>query len=237
MALPAPDDAPEDLIAVGGGLSVARLLAAYHNGIFPWYEDDSPILWWSPDPRMVLFPEEFHCARRLRRTLKAGVFQVTVDAAFDRVIRACAQVPRHDQRGTWITADMQDAYIALHRAGHAHSLECWRDGALAGGLYGVQAGACFCGESMFSKVPDASKTVLAVLARMAPQWGITMIDCQMPTPHLHRMGARLIPRRAYLRRLRQGLQIPPLQETSWRLETPLPTLFARPPAPAKKPRG
>ncbi len=227
MPFPSPDKARDDLIATGGDLSLDRLLSAYRNGIFPWYEEDSPILWWSPDPRMVIFPEEFHCSRRLLRTLKSDVFRVTVDTAFDRIIRECARIPRPRQHGTWITPEMQEAYIALHRAGHAHSVETWRDGALAGGLYGVHVGACFCGESMFSRVADASKVALAALARMALAWGITMIDCQMSTPHLHRLGGRLIPRRVYLHRLRQGLEVAPTPQ-AWTLNTPLSVLFSSP---------
>ena len=225
MPFPSPDKARDDLIAIGGDLSLERLLSAYRSGIFPWYEEDSPILWWSPDPRMVLFPEEFHCSRRLLRTLKSDVFQVTVDTVFEQVIRECARIPRAGQHGTWITPEMQDAYIALHRAGHAHSVESWRHGALAGGLYGVHVGACFCGESMFSRVADASKVALAVLAHMAPAWGITMIDCQMSTPHLHRLGGRLIARRAYLRCLRKGLDAMP-PPSAWTLDMPLSVLFS-----------
>ena len=227
MPFPSPDKARDDLIAIGGDLTLDRLLSAYRSGIFPWYEEDSPILWWSPDPRMALFPEEFHCSRRLLRTLKSDAFQVTVDTAFAQVIRECARIRRAGQRGTWITPEMQEAYIALHCAGHAHSVESWCDGALAGGLYGVHVGACFCGESMFSLVADASKVALAVLARMVPAWGITMIDCQMSTPHLHRLGGRLIPRRAYLRRLRKGLDATP-PPSAWTLDTPPSVLFSSP---------
>jgi leucyl/phenylalanyl-tRNA---protein transferase len=191
---------PNGLLAAGADLSVPRLLEAYASGIFPWYSDGQPLLWWSPDPRMVLLPAEFRLARSLRKRMARRDYEVRVDTAFDRVIRACAE-PRAGQDGTWITADVIGAYSALARAGHAHSVETWIGGRLAGGLYGVALGHMFFGESMFTRVPDASKIALAHLVRQLARWGYGMIDCQMSTRHLARLGAREIPRAAFMRRL------------------------------------
>ncbi|HET8551420.1 MAG TPA: leucyl/phenylalanyl-tRNA--protein transferase [Gammaproteobacteria bacterium] len=189
---------PNGLLAAGGDLSIARLLAAYRRGIFPWYEDGQPILWWSPDPRMVLFPNELHVSHTLRKTLRRNVFEVTVDRAFADVIHACA-APRGDQ-GTWLTDDMKQAYLRLHRVGYAHSFEAWRGGRLAGGLYGIELGRVFFGESMFSRESDASKVALVHLCRR----DYDLIDCQVESRHLARLGARPIPRRQFLERLDAG---------------------------------
>lgn len=190
-------DEPQGLLAAGGDLSPERLVAAYRRGIFPWYSPGEPVLWWSPDPREVLFPAEMHRSRSLQRTIRRGTFQVTQDAAFGQVIAACAAA-RGERTGTWITAEMQAAYCELHRRGLAHSIEAWLDGELAGGLYGVRTGRVFCGESMFSRRDDASKVALAWLVDRCPGLGIALIDCQMPSEHLRRLGSRPIPRRQFL---------------------------------------
>ena len=184
---------PNGLLAVGGDLSPSRLLHAYQRGIFPWFSDAQPILWWAPDPRAVLFPEAIKISRSLRRTLRREVFHVTFDRVFPRVIGACA-APRTRQNDTWITNHMVAAYCELHARGFAHSVECWQDGALVGGLYGVAIGKVFFGESMFSRVSDASKVALATLCRS----GYELIDCQLPSDHLTRMGATDIPRREFM---------------------------------------
>lgn len=207
LRFPLPELAREDgLLAVGGDLRPQRLLLAYTHGIFPWYDEDSPILWWSPDPRTVLFPERFHCPKRLRRTLRQGKFRFTADAAFDQVVAACAAPQSGDRDATWITPDMQDAYTRLHKLGYAHSFEAWYAGELAGGLYGVCLGDCFFGESMFTRVRDASKGALAVLVEFALAQRFRLIDCQNPTPHLHSLGAEEIPRARYLAILAEALQ-------------------------------
>jgi len=189
---------PDGLLAVGGDLSVARLLLAYRSGIFPWYEEGLPILWYSPDPRMVLRPDALHTSHSLKRTLQSGRFDVSVDTDFAGVIHNCKTIPRRGQPGTWITADMQQAYGRLHAAGHAHSVEVRREGRLVGGLYGVTVGACFCGESMFAVERDASKVALAALAAHLREKGFALIDCQVPTDHLERMGAVTMPRAEFL---------------------------------------
>ena len=192
---PDPRNAPRDRpLAAGGDLGLERLLTAYRRGIFPWYSAGGPILWWSPDPRAVLVPAELRISRRLRRRLRRGEFRVTENAAFAEVVRGCA-APRRDGEGeTWITPEMQAAYLALHAAGHARSIECWRDGAVVGGLYGVEVGAVFCGESMFSRASDASKAALAFLCTK----GYVLVDCQAPNEHLLRLGVRLVSRREFL---------------------------------------
>jgi leucyl/phenylalanyl-tRNA--protein transferase len=192
---------PNGLLAGGGDLSPPRLLAAYRRGIFPWYAPGEPILWWSPDPRMVLFPGALRITRSLAKTLRNADYRVTLDSAFAPVIAACAATPRPGQDGTWITTEMQQAYIRLHALGHAHSVETWRDGRLVGGLYGVAIGRAFCGESMFAHVTDASKIALAHLCRFLAERGFGIIDCQMETAHLTSLGARPIPRDDYLARL------------------------------------
>ena len=206
---PPPEYAdPSGLLAVGGDLSKERLLAAYRLGIFPWYSEDQPILWWSPDPRLVLDLKDFKISRSLRKTLKRGIFQVTFDHAFEEVIRACAVVPREAQNGTWITDEMEKAYIKLHGLGYAHSVESWFGGKLAGGLYGVSVGKCFFGESMFHLKTDASKVALATLVEKLKSWDFHFIDSQMTTEHMLSLGAKELPRRIFLKRLQLALRYP-----------------------------
>lgn len=196
-----PDPAlaePEGLLAIGGDLSAERLIAAYRQGIFPWYEPGGPILWWSPDPRTVLFTDEFRPHRRLLRTIRQGRFETRFDTAFAQVIRACVRVPRRHEDGTWITPEMQEAYVRLHRLGHAHSMETWREGRLVGGIYGVQVGRCFCGESMFHLETDASKVALAALMDRLRAQEIHLLDCQIASEHVISLGAREIPRTEFL---------------------------------------
>ncbi len=207
---------PNGLLAAGGSLTPARLLDAYRHGIFPWFNPGDPILWWSPDPRTVLFPEEFKISRSLRKTLRSGVYEVRTDTAFERVIRACA-APREAQGGTWITEDMITAYVRLHWMGVAHSVETWRHGELVGGLYGVSIGRMFYGESMFSRSTDASKVALAHLAAQLQRWGYDMIDCQMHTAHLASLGAREIPRAEFVQRV-QELTRGPDNFTQWQFD-------------------
>jgi leucyl/phenylalanyl-tRNA---protein transferase len=189
---------PNGLLAVGGDLSPQRLLAAYRQGIFPWYSPGDPILWWSPDPRMVLFPEQVRITRSLAKVLRNGDYQIKLDSAFDRVIAACAAMPREGQSGTWITAEMQAAYCHLHRLGYAHSVETWRGDRLIGGLYGIAIGRAFFGESMFSHATDASKIALIHLCRFLAARSFGIIDCQMETPHLASLGASPLPRSEFV---------------------------------------
>ncbi len=202
---------PEGLLAVGGDLSSERLLQAYRMGIFPWYGQDEPILWWSPDPRLVLYPDALHVSGTLRKVLKKEVFTVTVDRAFEEVITACADVRVKNREGTWIVADMRAAYCRLYRSGYAHSVETWQDGRLVGGLYGVSLGRCFFGESMFSTVSNASNVALVALARLLGSLAFDFIDCQVATAHLKRFGALEIPRARFLKELGQALAAPTLQ--------------------------
>jgi leucyl/phenylalanyl-tRNA--protein transferase len=198
-AFPPPEAAltnPPGLLAAGGDLSPERLLAAYRAGIFPWYEEGQPILWWCPDPRAVLFPDELRVSRRLGRTLRRGLFLASIDQAFGDVVEACAR--RDSPAGTWITREMSAAYNRLHALGYAHSVEIWRDGQLAGGVYGVLLGRVFFGESMFSRVSDASKIALVHLREFGHARGLALIDCQIPSPHLASLGSREIPRRRFL---------------------------------------
>lgn len=196
IVFPNPSLAEEDgLLAVGGDLSTERLLLAYRHGIFPWYNDDTPILWYSPHERFVLFPDELKISKSMRQVLRSGHFRVTYDQSFAEVIDACSTVSRKGQPGTWITADMKKAYIRLHKEGHAHSVEVWRDEELVGGLYGVQVGEVFCGESMFSKVSNASKVALISMCNTG---NYKLIDCQVYTEHLESMGARMTNRDEYL---------------------------------------
>ncbi len=199
---------PEGLLAIGGDLSAERLLAAYRQGIFPWFEPGGPILWWSPNPRLILIPGELRISRRLQRTIRQGRFETRFNTAFDKVIRACAEVPRVHEDGTWITVEMQQAYIRLHELGHAYSMESWRDGRLVGGIYGVLVGRCFCGESMFHYETDASKVALAALAQRLAAAGVGILDCQVASDNLLRLGAREIPRERFLRSLAAGLKEP-----------------------------
>lgn len=202
-AFPDPDettDQPEGLVAVGGDLSNERLLAAYRRGIFPWYEEGQPILWWSPEPRCVIYPHDIHVPRRLQRTLRSRRFTLSANTAFEQVVQGCA-APRRYTDATWITSDMLRAYLSLHRAGYAQSVEAWSEGALAGGIYGVILGRVFFGESMFSRARDASKVVLVSLAQALAEADFQLIDCQLPSPHLMSLGARLIPRRRFIAEL------------------------------------
>ena len=210
---------PNGLLAAGADLSPERLLDAYAHGIFPWFGDEDPVLWWSPDPRMVLFPNEVHVSHSLRKTLRSGRLQVTLDNCFEQVMRGCAE-PRRGQDGTWITDEMTDAYERLFDIGYAHSVETWSDGRLVGGLYGVSLGRMFFGESMFSRVSDASKVALVALVRQLERWGFTCVDCQMSTVHLSSLGAREIPRATFLRHVRALVQQPPVS-SPWRFDADL----------------
>jgi leucyl/phenylalanyl-tRNA--protein transferase len=192
---------PNGLLAAGGDLSPERLVDAYTHGIFPWFGEDDPLLWWSPDPRMVLFVRELHVSRSLRRAIRSGRLTVTFDRAFREVMAGCAE-PRPDGDGTWITDDMVEAYCELAARGVAHSVETWNDDRLVGGLYGVAIGRMFYGESMFSRSTDASKVALVALTRQLERWGFELIDCQMSTSHLASLGAREVPRAEFLERMR-----------------------------------
>ena len=219
--LPPPESArrhPNGLLAAGGGLSVPRLVDAYGRGAFPWFSEGDPVLWWCPDPRLVLPTDAVHVSRSLARRLARGDYRVTLDAAFGAVMRACAE-PRADDEGTWISTGMVDAYEALHAAGHAHSLEVWRDEALVGGIYGVAVGRAFFGESMFSRASDGSKIALVWLSAQLVRWGVPFIDCQVRSDHLVRMGAVEVSRRVFLHRLQRlvGAPGPP----RWRLDDDL----------------
>jgi leucyl/phenylalanyl-tRNA--protein transferase len=201
-----PDPAlaePDGLLAVDGDLSTERLLLAYQNGIFPWYSDDTPILWYSPPERFVLYPGELKISKSMRQVLRSGKFTVTVNKSFEEVIKACSSVPREGQDGTWITAEMKEAYIQLHHKGYAHSVEVWNKNELAGGLYGVQIGMVFCGESMFSLLNNASKIALINLCNSGLY---RLIDCQVHTNHLESLGARLISRDEYLAALQAAIR-------------------------------
>jgi leucyl/phenylalanyl-tRNA--protein transferase len=197
---------PNGLLAAGGDMSAQHLIEAYRQGIFPWFNPGEPILWWSPDPRMVLFPAELKVSRSLRKTLKKQNYEVRVDTDFCAVIRACA-APREAAGGTWISEEMVAAYTALHEKGLAHSVETWHDGELIGGLYGVALGRMFYGESMFSRATDASKIAFVHLVRQLERWGFGMIDCQMKTAHLATLGAREIPRSEFVQGLSQLIEL------------------------------
>jgi leucyl/phenylalanyl-tRNA--protein transferase len=198
---------PNGLLAAGGELSVERLLDAYRSGIFPWYSDGQPVLWWSPDPRMILVPTEIAISRSLRKRVRRRDCEIRTDTRFGEVMRACAE-PRDGQGGTWITDEMVAAYAALHREGYAHSVETWVGDELVGGLYGVSIGRMFFGESMFSRASDASKIALAHLARQIERWHFGLIDCQMSTPHLESLGAREIARKDFMRALSELVNYP-----------------------------
>ena len=209
---PDPSTAPGDFpLAAGGDLSPERLLFAYSLGIFPWYSEDEPILWWSPDPRMVLFPDNLKISRSLKKVLKNKGFTVKFDTNFEEVIKSCAYVPRPGQDGTWLNADMIDAYIELHKLGYAHSVETYLDGKLVGGLYGIALGGTFFGESMFHKVSDASKVAFVYLVRKLKELDFDMIDCQQSTPHMARFGAVEIPRKEFLEKLSKSLKKPTIR--------------------------
>jgi leucyl/phenylalanyl-tRNA--protein transferase len=201
---------PNGLLCAGGDLTSQRIVRAYVNGIFPWYSPGEPVLWWSPDPRMVLFPDEFRISRSLRKTLRKGGYHVCLDTHFKAVIEACAETLRPGQEGSWITPEIRAAYIRLHELGYAHSVETWIDGRLAGGLYGIAIGKMFYGESMFAHLADASKIAIAHLVRHLGEQGFGLIDCQMSTAHLASLGAREIPRDDFIRRVRALTLIPPL---------------------------
>ncbi|VAW27838.1 Leucyl/phenylalanyl-tRNA--protein transferase [hydrothermal vent metagenome] len=208
IVFPRPDLAdPDGLLAVGGDLSPQRLIQAYAAGIFPWYSENQPILWWSPDPRMVLFPEEFKRHKNLSRLVRSGKFEVTMDNDFVAVIRACSKVERKGQEGTWITQEMLQAYIRLFELGFAHSVECRIDGRLAGGLYGVALGKIFFGESMFHNVTDASKVALWYLVNYLLENDFKLIDVQQDTSHLRSLGARLIAREEFLKILKKNVEL------------------------------
>ncbi len=198
----------EGLLAIGGGLSPKRLLLAYSNGIFPWFSEGEPILWWTPDPRLVLYPDELKVARSLKKVIKQNVFAVTMDRAFEEVITECARVRLENHEGTWIVADMVRAYCRLYESGFAHSVEVWQDNRLAGGLYGVSLGKCFFGESMFTRLTNASKVALVALVEHLKPFDFAFIDCQITTAHLTRFGAREISRARYLEELDAALRAP-----------------------------
>ena len=205
---------PEGLLAVGGDLRPERLLEAYRHGIFPWYSGNQPILWWSPDPRTVLFPDKLHVSRSLKRRLRPGLFSVTLDRCFRNVMQHCAE-PRsqYPEGGTWITVEMLEAYQRLHELGYAHSVETWQKGQLVGGLYGVALGGVFFAESMFTRASDASKVALVSLVNQLHKWGFRLMDCQQSSPHVMRFGAEEIPRREFLDHLAKALTLP---ERRWR---------------------
>lgn len=212
VIFPHPKLAREDgLLAVGGDLSPERLLLAYSNGIFPWYSEEEPILWWSPDPRFVLFPEEIKISKSMEKLIKKGTYKVTYDTCFREVIYNCGKL-REEKEGTWITAEMLEAYCELHELGYAHSVEIWYEGELVGGLYGVSLGKCFFGESMFSKMSNTSKMALIILAKDLLEKNFLLIDCQVYTKHLESMGAVEIPRVEFLKLLKKGLSNDTLKE-------------------------
>lgn len=214
---------PNGLIAAGGDLSVPRLVDAYRRGIFPWPDaEGDPLLWWSPDPRMVLVPSELRVSKSLRKRLRAGTFRVSFDEAPAEVVAACAG-PRDGTSGTWITGEIRQAYLRLHAAAYMHTVEAWAGSELAGGLYGVAIGRMFYGESMFTRRTDASKVALAWLARQLERWGFTLIDCQAPTGHLASLGAKEIPRAAFLRELAVRIAEPP--PPLWRFDAGLAETF------------
>jgi leucyl/phenylalanyl-tRNA--protein transferase len=220
VAFPDPSFALEDpngLLAAGGDLTADWLLTAYAEGIFPWFNDDrGPVLWWSPDPRAVLRPDQLDVSRSLAKRIRNGGFHVTMDEVFADVVAGCA-APRRDGEGTWITPRMRQAYLELHRLGYAHSVEVWQDGELAGGLYGVSLGRMFFGESMFSRIRDASKVALYHLARQLERWGFTLIDCQVMNEHLRSLGVREMPRCEFLEGVR-GNDLRATRRGPWRLE-------------------
>lgn len=209
---PHPDDAePDGLLAVGGSLTEKRLIAAYASGIFPWYNEGDPLLWWSPDPRMVLFPEKFKISKSLKQTIKKNKFDIRIDFAFEEVIANCADIKRKNEQGTWITNEMQDAYIKLFHAGLAHSIETWEGNKLVGGLYGISLGSTFFGESMFHKRSDASKIAFYALCKLCLKWNFKFIDCQITNPHLLSLGAEEIPRADFLDLLNTALDSETIQ--------------------------
>jgi leucyl/phenylalanyl-tRNA--protein transferase len=217
MTFPPVEYAEDGLLAVGGDLRPERLLLAYRSGVFPWYSEGQPILWHSPDPRMVLVATDLKVPRSLRKTIRKQPYRVTLDTAFAKVVDACASIDRPGQSGTWITLEMQAAYRELHRRGFAHSVEAWEGRRLAGGLYGVSLGAAFFGESMFARAPDASKVAFVRLVEQLVRWGIGLVDCQVHTDHLARFGAVEWPRKRYLAALKKALASP-TRPGPWRFE-------------------
>lgn len=213
---------PNGLLAVGGDLSPSRLLEAYRKGIFPWYSEGQPILWWSPDPRTVLFPDQLRISRSLRKTLRKQLFSVSMDMCFDKVIHACS-TPRQHEEGTWITPEMMAAYQQLHDLGYAHSVEAWQGAKLVGGLYGIALGKVFFGESMFSRATDASKVALAFLVDHLLERDYRMIDCQIYSEHLISLGAEEIPRQQFTSYLDSFCEMPGQETASWRCEPIYPT--------------
>jgi leucyl/phenylalanyl-tRNA--protein transferase len=220
LVFPPVELADDGLLAVGGDLRPERLLLAYSQGIFPWYGKNLPILWHSPDPRMVLHPDELVVQRSLRKVIRRAPYQLRLDTAFGEVLRGCAESPRPGQNGTWLIPDMISAYQRMHDLGFAHSAEAWRDGQLVGGLYGVSLGGCFYGESMFARAHDASKIAFVALVRQLAAWQMPLIDCQVHTDHLERFGAREISRDAFLAELRGALELP-TRRGAWRFEIDL----------------
>jgi leucyl/phenylalanyl-tRNA--protein transferase len=217
---PIDSASPEGLLAVGGDLQPERLLEGYRHGIFPWYSGDQPILWWSPDPRTVLFPDTLHISRSLKRSLRPGLFSVTLDQCFRDVMQQCAGPrPQYPDGGTWITAEMLDAYTRLHELGYAHSVETWKDGQLVGGLYGVALGGAFFAESMFTRVSDASKVALVSLVRQLQAWEFRLMDCQQSSPHVMALGAKAIPRREFLDHLAGAIAMTE-RRGRWQFDTP-----------------
>ncbi len=207
LEFPSVNDACADgLLAIGGDLSTERVLLAYRSGIFPWYAQYSPILWWAPDPRMILLPDELKVSDSMARIMRGGRFEITFDRDFPAVIDACSQVPRPGQDGTWITPEILDAYVTLHEQGYAHSVEAWQEGRLAGGLYGITLGKAFFGESMFAHQSNASKAALIRLVDCLRKHDYDFIDCQVHTPHLESLGARPVARSNFMKMLDQALQ-------------------------------
>lgn len=214
IVFPPPQLAREDgLLAIGGDLSEERLLLAYSMGIFPWYSEGDPILWWSPDPRFILELDELYISKRLARTIRQGVFDITCDTAFADVIKACSKKRPGKDEGTWIVPEMADAYCRLHELGFAHSIECWQQGKLVGGLYGIALGKIFFGESMFSQEANASKVALAYLVELLRKWDFNLIDCQVESEHLALLGAKEIPGLEFRQRLQQYVKINQKQGT------------------------
>ncbi len=199
------------MLAIGGDLSAKRLLLAYQMGIFPWFSDSGPILWWSPDPRLVLYPEDINVSKSLKKTISKNIFHVTMDTAFAQVISACAEARPDNSEGTWIGEDMITAYGKLHASGYAHSVEAWYEGELAGGLYGVSMGKCFFGESMFTRKSNASKVAFVMLVEFLKKLSFKIIDCQVTTDHLIRFGAKEIPRQLFLNQLEKAVAAPTLR--------------------------
>jgi leucyl/phenylalanyl-tRNA--protein transferase len=205
ISFPHPNYADhQGILAIGGDLSPQRILLAYANGIFPWYNEDEPIIWWSPDPRFVLYPSKLKVSKSMRKVLRDNLFDITYDQSFKEVITACCKTPRQGQTGTWITADMIDAYCELHRLGFAHSVEVWQSGELVGGLYGIGLGRCFCGESMFTSVSNASKAGFITFVKQLETLGFDLIDCQTHSKHLESLGAENISRERFLKYLEKN---------------------------------